>query len=80
MRVAIVMIPLAATVNNYDDTGTVALLEQFDMNGETIEIQSEHEYYGECGIDWEKYDFVTPINEADAYSWRKSWLKDIRRI
>lgn len=69
---AIVTIPKTAIVA--DSKGCIAAPEMIEMHGSEIMVDDEITYSGECLIDWEKYDYVLPIDKSNCYSFKKEWL------
>ncbi len=78
MRTATIVIPHEATVEKRDGFPNSYPQMRNELNGKILEIVNEDEYTGECGVDWEKYDYVVELSGGDVYSFHKSWLKNIK--
>ena len=78
MRTATVNIPADAIGMAGENRPIATNKIRNEMNGRVVQVENEYEYKGECLVDWDKYDYVTPITDSDVYSWHKSWLADMQ--
>ena len=79
MRTATIAIPFSAIADSIGDGNPIMTTSiRNEMNGKNVCIENEYEFIDSAMIDWDRYDYVTPLPNSDAYSWHKSWLTDIK--